>query len=375
MLYFPHTRLAGVGEGFNVVIADEVGRWKEKNRETMANLLAAVAAIEGRIIAISTQGESSLFRDFERWAKELPESHVWHCYRAPSLKFYEDTGKWEKPRLDDRDALREANPGHGRSVSLDGLVKAGKMALTSPAYQRTFRADHFNDDIDPDKNPVVERDVFIQASLDRNEEPPAREGRAFLGVDLGAQSSLSSAFCVWETGRCEILNGIAPKPTLRERERSDGVNVYQLAHELGELKLCGTNKVTDVEEFWGHVCEWLEGVQVKALGCDLFRKLEFEHILTAKRPNNCRVFWRRQGNGPDGRADLRAFQSYLHTGKIKLPFSYLLPEAFKAAEITYDANANPSLRRVESGGKSRIGRIDPLSAALPACGLMAEFGG
>ena len=69
----------------------------------------------------------------------------------------------------------------------------------------------------------------------------------------------------------------------------------------------------------------------------------------------------------DGSADVRAFQSWVLTGKLKMENNLMLASALKEAILRRDGAGNPALDR-----SRRVGRIDALSAAVIAVGLAAE---
>ena len=106
-------------------------------------------------------------------------------------------------------------------------------------------------------------------------ELPERKGACYLGVDLGGSVSMTAAVGYWpESGRVETWAAFPSRPSLAERGLSDGVGkLYVEAQSRGELMVFD-GRVTPVALFLAAVVDSLSGADVRALGCDRFRKAE-----------------------------------------------------------------------------------------------------
>ena len=107
-------------------------------------------------------------------------------------------------------------------------------------------------------------------------EVPEREGRPFVGVDLGGGRAWSAAVALWSNGRVEAL-AVAPGiPTLEEQERRDRVpaGTYAKLFDLGQLEIAEGLRVQPPAALWDMIREAWGKPQLVVL--DRFRLAEFE---------------------------------------------------------------------------------------------------
>ena len=98
---------------------------------------------------------------------------------------------------------------------------------------------------------------------------PPRAGRAFVGLDLGATRSFTSAAIYWpDSGRLEVLTACGDTPGLAARARHDAVGgLYERAvADRSLLMLSG--RLTPVGPFLARLRSHLAGESVAAVGCD-----------------------------------------------------------------------------------------------------------
>ena len=107
-------------------------------------------------------------------------------------------------------------------------------------------------------------------------EVPEREGRPFVGVDLGGGRAWSAAVAVWASGRVEAL-AVAPGiPDLDEQERRDRVpaGTYAKLYDMGQLEVAEGLRVQPPSAMWELIRDTWGKPQVIVL--DRFRLAEFE---------------------------------------------------------------------------------------------------
>ena len=123
---------------------------------------------------------------------------------------------------------------------------------------------------------------------------------------------------------------------------------------------------TPVVVFLRDLADDLQGETVISLGADRFRQSEVQDAIgdaVLRWP----LVWRGQGASAtaDGSADVRAFQKAVADRTITVVSGRaLMASAISESAIRRDGSGNPALEK----GRQR-GRIDPLSAAVIACGL------
>ena len=160
------------------------------------------------------------------------------------------------------------------------------------------------------------------------------------------------------------------RPNLVDRGTADGVgNAYSEAASRNELAVF-SGRITPAGDFVRHVAAKLVGAEVVGAASDQFRRAEVQQVLEGE-PDEIPWpwYWRRQGSGPTGSADCRAFQKAVFAREIKTLRGLLMPLALRSTVLKRDSNGNPSLHRGGSGA-----RIDVLSATVLAFGAGCGFG-
>lgn len=345
-------RSAGHASSFDLVIADELGLFPARARELMAGLRSSVSAKDGRLLAISVRGDSPLLEEMLARA-ELPETHV---------ALY--AGEAGADLFDER-AWAAANPGLGVIKSRNYMLDAARRAAATPADQGQFRAYDLNERLNPAHETVVTVDQWQACEAD---ELPAREGRCYVGVDLGGSASMTCAVAYWPaSGRMQAWGAFPSMPGLRERGQADGVGAaYETMQAQGQLRTYG-GQVTDVAAFLADVFGEIGG-RVAAVGCDRYRRSEMEE---AARAAGLRfpLTWRGTGasRAADGSHDVRAFQRAVLQRQVHVQRCQLWRMALRYAVLRYDPAGNPALDK--SGIRHRI---DAVQAGVIAAGLAAS---
>ena len=342
-------RSAGHASGFDDAIVDELGLFQEKDRALVNGMRSSTSAKDGRFIALSIQGDAPFTKELIERADD-PAVAV-HLYRSP-----------EGCTLDDPEAWAAANPGIAAGIKSSRYMEdEARRVLLTPADQGSFRAFDLNQPQAPGREMVCQ--VTDWQALPA---PAERSGACVVGFDIGESASMSGFVACWpDTGRMEVFGAFADTPSLAERGMADGAgNLYVQMHDRGELRTY-SGRVVPPGEFLKDCAARLAGVQVLAAGADRFRR---DAVMTALDAAGIRwpMAWRGQGASAtaDGSSDVRAFQTWVLTGRLRPVESLVMASAIKESAIYRDRLGNPALHKARTRG-----RIDALSAGVIAVGL------
>ena len=340
--------------GSDVALVDEAGLLPEASRDLWAAMLESTGGRDGRLIAISIRGNGPMFR--EMFEARGDPALAWHEYAADVDADLLDVAQWHK-----------ANPGLKSGIkSIEHLEKTARLALANPNSQSLFRARELNIPGESGKEKLCSVSDWTACQV---QALPPREGPCFVGIDVGGSVSMSAVVAYWpKTGRIEAWSALPKIPTLAEKGKGDGVGErYVRMFERGELLIFG-ERVTDTEALFKHVMERLEGVQIDAAAADRYKQAEtLEHLETSGFPVGV-IQWRPVGRGPDGSADVRAFQAEVRKRELSVAVSLAWKSAISESDISHDPNGNPGLDK-----SRRRSRIDILQAGILAVGLGARY--
>ena len=317
----------------------------------MNGMRSSTSAKDGRFIALSIQGDAPFTKELIDRADD--PAVALHLYRAP-----------DGCALGDPDAWRAANPGIDAGIkSLGYMADEARRVLVTPADQASFRAFDLNQPQDPGRE-MLRSLADWQALL--SEDPPARSGACMVGFDIGESLSMSGLVAVWpDSGRMEVYGAFADTPNLLDRGMGDGVgDLYARMRERGEL-VTYAGRVVPPSEFLKDCAARLAGERVLAAGADRFRRAAVITALEAA--GICwPMVWRGQGASAtaDGSADVRSFQNWILTGRLRPVASLVMASAIRESAIYRDKLGNPALMKHRANG-----RIDALSAGVIAVGL------
>lgn len=336
-------RTAGHASGFDLVIVDEIGLMPERARELLAGLRSSVSAKGGRIVHISVRGDSPLFAEI----LDNPAT-VAHDFAAE-----------EGCAIDDRAAWAAANPGLGTIKQLGYMAHEVNRIRAAPGDEPSFRAFDLNQALSPTREMIFSPDDLRACFAD---DPPAREGPAYLGFDFGEATSATAAAAVWPaTGRVETWMAFGDVPDLAERQRRDSAP-YAEMQRRGELRLY-PGRIVRPDAFLADLQADLAGCRVEAAAADSYKDSEIRDFL-----DRAAVRWpidfRRVGAGKDGGRDVRALQRLVMQRRLVMTPNLSLVTAISKSSIRRDSNGNPGLDKANARG-----RIDVLSATVIAAGL------
>ena len=348
-------RSAGHAAGFDDAVIDELGLFPANARGLVNGMRSSISARNGRFIALSVWGDSPFVPEIVD-RRDDPALAV-HLYAAA-----------KDCALDDPDAWAAANPGIAAGIkSLEYMRDEARRVLATPADQADFRAYDLNLPGKPSREMICGAADWAACLVDEAELSP-REGRCFVGFDLGGSSSMTALVAAWENGRLECFAAFPDSPvSMRERGMADGAgNLYQRAFEAGDLWTYA-GRVVPAGAFLKDCAERLRGSRVAVAGFDRYRKSEALQVLESSK-----VGWRWEGRGAgastkaDGSHDVRAFQRGVLRGDFSMSreSALILTSAINESVIDRDVRGNPGLEKRKSNA-----RIDALSAAVIAAGL------
>ena len=347
---------AGAASSWDIAVIDEIGLLQEQSRGLVNSMRSSVSAKAGKFLSLSVWGDGPFCGEIVKRRND-PGVCV-HLHQAP-----------EGCNLDDSKAWELANPGLDSIKSRAYMVSESRRVLSSVSDQPAFLAFDLNRPQSPTREQVCAPSDWAACTVQHSSDLPPRSGPCHVGIDIGGSASMCGAAAWWrETGRLEIFAAFPSRPGLVARGTADGVgNAYSEAASSGALKIF-EGRVTPAGEFIRYVAAKLAGCEIEGAASDQFRRAEVEEILEAE-PDEIPWlwFWRRQGSGPTGSADVRALQRAVLTGEIKTLRGLLMPMALRSTILRRDSNGNPSLHRGGSGA-----RIDVLSATTLAIGLAAS---
>ena len=179
---------------------------------------------------------------------------------------------------------------------------------------------------------------------------------------------MTAAAVLWpDTGRMEVCGAfpVTDEFSLSDRGKEDAVGQrYVQLYESDELRAY-RGRVTPVQEFLRDVADDLQGQRVVACGTDRFRREEAEGVMVDA---NLRwpMVYRGMGKSStaDGSSDVRSFQKAVLDRWLRPVPGRLMIHAIAESSVIRDQLGNPAIEKARQRG-----RIDPLSAAVIACGL------
>lgn len=339
----------GHASGFDAVFLDELGLFEESSRQLVRSLYSSISARDGRIFALSIRGDSPFLEEI---IQRKDDEDVF-------VQLYESSPECS---ILDEDEWRRSNPGLGTIKSLSSMRFSARSAAATPADLRYFRSHELNQKLKPDSQVIVSVDDWIKCETD---QLALSSGVAYLGFDLGAVSSMTSAVCYWpSTGRMQCWGCFPSVPGLDKRAQDDGIgDAYDMMIQEGSLRLFG-DRLPDYPAFLEWVLSELGNAEIVAVSYDRFRKPEIESLLDDL-GILCERFPRGTGasSRADGSHDCRAFQRAVLTESLSVERLMMWRSALRFAELRFDVAGNPALNK-----SIRRGRIDAISAATLAIG-------
>jgi len=350
-------KATGHAVGCDLAIIDEAGLLGEEKRELWNAVYSSMSGRDGRLWAISIQGEGPMFAELQERAAVGQQGVFWRKWAAPADCAVDDPAAWH-----------DANPGLASGIkSLSYMADASQKARAAPGDEMFFRAYDLNQAVDPGRVTIVGLSDY-EACLDR--AAPGLEGDIVLGIDLGGSTSMTAAAAFApDTGAMQVWGAFGDDPPLSVRARNDRMgSLYDRMVREGELWLY-PGKVTPVVPFIARVIEEIgQRGRLVAIGADRYRRAECEQAFQQAGVPPVAVYWRGQGAAAaaDGSADVRAFQRLVLERRLATRGSTMLEAAIAGSVLRFDGAGNPALDKA-----AKNARIDALSAAVIAAGIGA----
>ncbi|MYE82932.1 MAG: hypothetical protein F4X36_14065 [Gammaproteobacteria bacterium] len=341
-------KATGHALGADLVIVDEAGLMPENQRPLWEALMTCVSGRNGRLVAISIQGDGPMFRELKLRADD--PTVCWHEYSTDGTEDFTDEAVWHR-----------ANPGLADGIkSIEYMRDMARRAAATPAVQSTFRAYDLNAPQSPSRELLVTMQQWQSVVVD---QAAPRAGWCVMGFDLGGSSSMTAAAAYWpESGRLEVRGAFPGVPDIEERGRQDAVgNRYARMEMRGELKVYPGVRTTPVQAFLRDFLEGLRGEDIKAIVADRYREAEALDVF-----EQCRVLGKASLRGvgwKDASHDVRAFQRAVIDRHLQIEENLLLESAIMESALATDPAGNQKLDKARSEG-----RIDAATAATLAVG-------
>ena len=341
----------------SLLILDEPAKWVSGGRELWAALrTSAGKQVDFKIVAIGTQSD----RD-DHWFSEL----LANKRRNKSIfsKLYQadpEAGDFEVENI------RAANPSYDYWPDLRTAIdeEADEASDGGPPLAM-FRALRLN----LGTPEVADRELIIRIEDWRaitTIDPAAREGPVAIGIDAGGGYSMTAVAFYWpETGRLDAFGAFPADPSLHERGKKDYVgDRYVLMYRKGELYTY-PGKTTNNVQFFIDMFERVKGYPVIGIAADRYKQLDLaQAMVSAALPIAPHEIQHRPvGTGPDGNADIVAFQREVLEPHLSVAPNLALESALGDA-ILRRVNGNAALDKARHRG-----RIDVLQASILAVGL------
>ena len=197
-------------------------------------------------------------------------------------------------------------------------------------------------------------------------EVPEREGRPFVGVDLGGGRAWSAAVAVWGNGRVEA-RAVAPGiPSLEDQERRDRVpgGTYTKLYDLGQLEIAEGLRVQPPAALWDLIrTAWGKPLVVVL---DRFRLAEFEDAVKRGARLEPRV-----SRWSEASFDIRSLRAMALDGPMAVEegSQALLATSLATAMVKSDDQGNV---RLVKKGNNNTSRDDVAQGLVLAAGALAR---
>ena len=350
-------RAMGLGARNRLFLADEPASWDERSGGLMIEALeGALGKIDGsRLLLIGTRSPAVP----DSWWPEMIEAGS-QPGRFVQLMAAPPDDPW-----DDYQTIARANPVVRASKSLRRrILRERDEARRRPAKRKSFEAFRLNREVEIVNEMLVEARDWRR--VERREIPP-REGRPFVGLDIGASRSWSAAWALWENGRSECYALCAGVPDLAARERQDGMprGAYTALREDGVLVTDEGRKVARVEVLIDHLIAL--GIYAEVMTCDRFLVGAVEDAVDGRWP-----VVPRRARWSEASEDVAAFRALVLDGPLSIAPQCRRLAAVSLGQAVVRSDDQGSVRIIKrKHGKSRD---DVAIAGVLAAGSLERAG-
>ena len=191
---------------------------------------------------------------------------------------------------------------------------AARQAVQNPKLEPLFRALHQNENLLPDRTPIISLSQWQSALTDNL---PPRKGPVIVGIDAGgADSSAQPSFWWSQTGRAESFAMCGGIPDALTRTRHDGGRlVHACRKRVNELIPLPERRSVNPIAFIQEIADRLQGQKILCVVGDRWRVGD---LIDAMRTAHITAPFVPRGLGYESAtSDILAFQRYIDEGRIK----------------------------------------------------------
>ena len=340
---------------FSLILADEPGSWEVRGGALMFDALRQSLGKRAgqKLLMIGTRAPAEI----GSWWPSLidggsgPGTHVTQL-SAP------ETAPW-----DAWSTIKKVNPLVLHNPSLRKTILRERDDARRDEVQRpAFKAYRLNQSVEVYKSALIEAEKWRRVEA---RPVPDREGRAIVGIDLGATRSWSAAWCLWPNGRSEVYAVCPGIPDLAAREQADNVQagLYRRLHEQGVLMVDEGLRVSRPATLIDHLLE--VGVVIGAVYCDRFAIGTFKDVVANRWPIVDRV-----SRWSSATEDITGFRKLVADGPLSMASHCrdLARVGLGQAVIATDDQGSVRLQK----RRHNASRDDVPAAGVLACGALAR---
>ena len=247
---------------FGLIIGDEPGSWEAREGEFMYDALReSIGKLpDQRVLLVGTRAPA----EPGSWWLSLLDGgsrpdlgvHVSALSASPE----EAWDAWQ--------TIRRVNPVVNAHQPLrQTKLRRRDEARGDPQKIRKFQAWHLNMSVETVDEMLVEGVDWL--AVEGRHVPP-REGRPFVGLDMGGERAWTAAWCVWRNGRSECYAVMPGEPGVEEREKKDAQPRGTYARLLQDRSLIIEPRLEYSEP--ATLLRWLDdlGIRPVRATCDRF---------------------------------------------------------------------------------------------------------
>ena len=341
---------------FSIILADEPGSWEVRGGQLMWDALRqSLGKREGqRLVLIGTRAPAEI----ASWWPSLVDGGSGRGTHVTEL-----SAPAEAP-WDAWSTIRKVNPLVMHNASLrQTIMRERDDARRDEAQRPSFKAYRLNQTVEVYKSALIEAEKWRRVEA---RDVPEREGRAIVGVDLGAERSWSAAWCIWQNGRSECF-ALAPGiPSLAKREKIDSVRsgLYKHLYDQGVLLVDEGLRVSRPATLIDHLLSI--GIVPETIYCDRFAIGTFKDVVAGRWPVVDRV-----ARWSSATEDISGFRRLVEDGPMSVAEHCrdLARVGLSQAVVATDDQGSVRLQKRRHGAS----RDDVASAGVLAAGALARI--
>ena len=340
---------------FSTIFADEPGSWEVRGGALMWDALRqSLGKLPGqRLVLIGTRAPAEI----GNWWPGLIDGGTGKGTHVTEL-----SAPVEAP-WDAWKTIRAVNPLVGVNPDLRRTILRERDDARRDEIQRpAFKAYRLNQSVEVYRSALIEAEKWRRVEV---RDVPEREGRAIVGIDLGAERSWSAAWCIWPNGRSECYALAPGVPDLAAREKADNqpTGLYRRLYDQGVLLTDEGLRVSRPATLIDHLLEI--GVAVDTIYCDRFALGTFRDVVGGRWPIVDRV-----ARWSSATEDITGFRKLVADGPLSIAVHCrdLARVGLAQAVVATDDQGSVRLQK----RRYNSSRDDVPAAGVLACGALAR---